>query len=243
MSTTPLSPDDRAVLAAEHALGLTEGDDLAAALRLERDEPAFRAEVARWLADLAPLLGDVEPRPLPRDLYPAIAERVSPAISNVVDFRKRVRRWQGFTAISTGLAAALAIALIVRQPAPIVAPPPASTATAPAPMVAMMGSETGPARLVATWSASDRRLMIVPAAGVAAEPGHSHQLWMIDPAGTPHPMGLLKGAEPMHMTLPEAEARALADGIVLAVSVEPEGGSPTGLPTGPVIAAGPLRKA
>ncbi|WP_287200988.1 anti-sigma factor, partial [Mesorhizobium sp.] len=33
----------------------------------------------------------------------------------------------------------------------------------------------------------------------------------------------------------------LAQGAVLAVSVEPAGGSPTGQPTGPVVAAGDLK--
>jgi anti-sigma-K factor RskA len=242
MSTTPLPPEERAALAAEHALGLTEGDDLVTALRLERDDPAFRAEVARWLTDFAPLLDGIEPSAPVRDLYPAIAARLA-LVTNVVAFRRRVRRWQGFTAAASGLAAALAIALIVRQPAPVVVPPPAAPISSPAPMVAMLGSDTGPARLVATWSAAERRLLVVPAAGVAAEPGRSHQLWRIDAAGTPHPMGLIRESEPIQLTLPEAEARTLADGIVLAVSIEPQGGSPTGLPTGPVIAAGPLRRA
>jgi anti-sigma-K factor RskA len=44
----------------------------------------------------------------------------------------------------------------------------------------------------------------------------------------------------MRATLAPAMARQLGAGITLAVSVEPIGGSPTGLPTGPVIAAGSL---
>jgi anti-sigma-K factor RskA len=38
--------------------------------------------------------------------------------------------------------------------------------------------------------------------------------------------------------LPAILAAELRRGATLAVSVEPAGGSPTGLPTGPVIAAG-----
>lgn len=39
----------------------------------------------------------------------------------------------------------------------------------------------------------------------------------------------------------EAAGAAIARGAVLAISLEPPGGSPTGAPTGPVIAAGEVR--
>ena len=39
--------------------------------------------------------------------------------------------------------------------------------------------------------------------------------------------------------MPEHVAQALPKGAILAVSVEPAGGSPTGAPTGPVLYSGP----
>jgi len=42
------------------------------------------------------------------------------------------------------------------------------------------------------------------------------------------------------MMLPMEKRRGLKAGIMLAVSIEPLGGSPTGLPTGPVVASGKL---
>ncbi|MEI4488596.1 anti-sigma factor [Frigidibacter sp. MR17.14] len=56
----------------------------------------------------------------------------------------------------------------------------------------------------------------------------SYQLWVIR-AGQPHSLGLLTGAE-------TTVTQRLERGDVLAVSLEPSGGSPTGLPTGPVLA-------
>jgi anti-sigma-K factor RskA len=44
----------------------------------------------------------------------------------------------------------------------------------------------------------------------------------------------------MHAQLAAEIAAALRQGTVLAISVEPAGGSPTGQPTGPVIASGAL---
>jgi anti-sigma-K factor RskA len=47
----------------------------------------------------------------------------------------------------------------------------------------------------------------------------------------------------MHMRLAETLARLLENGATIAISVEPRGGSPTGIPTGPVIASGALSQA
>jgi anti-sigma-K factor RskA len=107
-------------------------------------------------------------------------------------------------------------------------------------MVATMAAQGSPAKLVATWSPGSRTLVIAAAVAPAAARGHAHQLWMIAPGGQPHPMGMMPREGAMRATLPADVAAQLREGVTLAVSVEPEGGSPTGLPTGAVIAAGPL---
>jgi anti-sigma-K factor RskA len=47
----------------------------------------------------------------------------------------------------------------------------------------------------------------------------------------------------MHMRLADALAQLLQQGATIAISVEQRGGSPTGAPTGPVVASGALSKA
>lgn len=73
----------------------------------------------------------------------------------------------------------------------------------------------------------------------------SLQLWMIAKDG-PHPLGMLplsgQGA-PMEMSLPAMPADELGTALTLAVSEEPEGGSPTGKPTGKVLGAFPAARA
>jgi anti-sigma-K factor RskA len=46
----------------------------------------------------------------------------------------------------------------------------------------------------------------------------------------------------MHLNLAAPMADQFAEGATLAISVEPAGGSPTGQPTGAVIAAGKLER-
>lgn len=233
-SHPPLAPADRDWLAAERALGLLAGDALAEANRLEAGDRAFAGDVARWSMRFAPLLDEVAPAEPPARVFAAIERRLAPN-DNVVGLRSRLRRWQVASGGLTALAASLGLALLLQPRAlPPVAPPPAR-----APMVAMV--EGGPNHLVATWN-GDKMLMVVPAMVAAAGKNHSHQLWMIPSDGKPRSMGVMP-IGPMHLTVEPATATMLAEGATLAVSLEPAGGSPTGLPTGPVIASGKLLRA
>jgi anti-sigma-K factor RskA len=66
------------------------------------------------------------------------------------------------------------------------------------------------------------------------------EVWLVPPDGTPRSLGLLPSAEggtTVALNLPPDVAEALASS-ELAVSLEPSGGSTTGLPTGPVLFSG-----
>ncbi|RVC43305.1 anti-sigma factor, partial [Mesorhizobium sp. M4B.F.Ca.ET.088.02.2.1] len=64
---------------------------------------------------------------------------------------------------------------------------------------------------------------------------------MIEGKNAPVSMGVIPAGQITHMAVTPAVEQKLAQGAVLAVSVEPVGGSPTGQPTGPVVAAGDLK--
>ena len=66
---------------------------------------------------------------------------------------------------------------------------------------------------------------------------------MIPAGGKPRSLGTMAGGKRMHMSVEQALAQLLRAGATIAVSVEPAGGSPTGQPTGPVIASGTLQTA
>lgn len=241
MSSKPPPFDDRDTLAAEYALGLLEDDELAQAMELEQDDPAFRDAVARWNSHLAPMLDGVTPVTPPPGALEAIERRIgadaAPANDNIVMLRRRLGRWRAFAGGASALAASLALVLLLRSPAEITRP-----ATRPvAPLVAMIEGDQGAAQLVAMWRKDERKLMVFPARVPPASPGQAHELWVIPADGKPRSVGVMP-ERTMRVTVDDAMADQFGEGVMLAVSLEPAGGSPTGLPTGPVLASGKLQQ-
>ena len=70
---------------------------------------------------------------------------------------------------------------------------------------------------------------------LTADASHDHELWIIVGDAAPVSLGLLTGDS---ITLPTPQGAAT--GYVLAVTLEQLGGSPTGAPLGPIVAAGAL---
>lgn len=234
-----LTPERRRQLAAEHALGVLTGDERLAAITLSRDDAEFRRDLARWRGRFAGWLDEVaEIEPAPR-AWPTIERRIGQAgaAPNVVSLKRSRNIWRGFAAAATAVAASLAMILVMR-PEPAVQTIPAAQ---PAPLVATLASDQSGDRLVATWDPAKRSLIVAAAAGMGPTPGKDHELWVIPAGGKPMSVGVMRAAR-MRMTLPPPLANEFRSGVTLAVSVEPSGGSPTGLPTGPVIAAGELQQ-
>ena len=66
------------------------------------------------------------------------------------------------------------------------------------------------------------------------------ELWALPPQGNPRSLGLVNAAGRTSIRLAASTGEALGAVPALAVSLEPRGGSPTGLPTGPVLYSGPF---
>jgi anti-sigma-K factor RskA len=153
----------------------------------------------------------------------------------LVAVRRRLTMWKGYSAAITALAASLLLVVGLRtadkppvpQPAPQVRPV----------MVAMLAPETGPASLTASYDPSTNSLVVAPAA-LNPVPGHDHELWIIPDDGKPRSLGLVAASQQRRMALPAGLAPRLVETATIALSAEPTGGSPTGQPTGPVVASG-----
>ncbi|HYI39713.1 MAG TPA: anti-sigma factor [Allosphingosinicella sp.] len=237
-----MSEEERDLLAGEYALGLLEGEERARAAALAAADPDFRRRAARWSGRLAPLLDEVEAVSPPVHLWTRIERRLSPAAaagSNVHILRRKVNLWRGYSAAATALAASLALFLVAR-PADRTAPPPPPPPIAAEPLVAMMSSEGSAAKLVASFDPDRKSLIVAPAAGVESVPGHAHELWLIPADGKPRSMGIVAPGAPRRMAVAPPMLKELKADATLALSVEQTGGSPSGRPTGPVIASGKL---
>jgi len=222
---------DPDVAAAELALGLLEGEERALALRRMLAEPAFARDVERWRMEFAALFARV---PL-AEPSPDLSDRVIARLDGPA--RARSGYWKPF-AIASSLAAASMFGLLMVRPEPTLAPP--VTVATPAPMVAAFMVEGIKTPLVATYDSASGRLSMPGPMPIPS--GKSAQLWAIVGTGAPQPLGLFHAAGERV----EADARSanpMAPGTTFAISIEPIGGSPTGAPTGPVVASATLIRA
>jgi anti-sigma-K factor RskA len=69
----------------------------------------------------------------------------------------------------------------------------------------------------------------------------SLELWALPKGGKPRSLGVVSGTKAV-LQLASSADRSLSDVPMLAVSLEPKGGSRTGLPSGPVLYSGPCVK-
>lgn len=81
-----------------------------------------------------------------------------------------------------------------------------------------------------------RHLRARAGAGATAQPGKSYELWALpDNGSAPVSLGVIPAVGEIDRELTDAQRSALRGASKVAVSLEPEGGSTTGAPTGPVL--------
>lgn len=221
--------DDR-LLVAEYALGLLEGEAHVALEARLAAEPALRAELALWRSRLAGLdseFAEVAPR---ATLLPAIEARLFGAVA-------KPARWWDSLALWRGLAgAALAVAIAAVALGPLAPRPDARTLARE--FVAALSAEGGKASFVALYDPEAGMLRLTTLSG---EPmaENDYELWAIMGDKPPLSLGVIPVGTPMDKKMPKMPE--FAEGTVLAISVESKGGSPSGSPTGPIVATAPAK--
>ncbi len=212
--------------AAEYALGLLDGAEARAFEARLAAEPGLRAEYAVWAENLVSLSDDIDPVAPPSGAYRRIEARLFPE-------KKKagggvVLRWLGLGSVLA--AGVLMLAVWLGD---------AGGPTGPVPdMVAVLEAEGGDLRLTAGYLRDDNVLQLTRHVGSPAS-GRSFELWLIEGDNPPVSLGVLPEAERALLVIPDALMARMSGG-TLAISDEPEGGSPTGAPTGAVLAAAPL---
>jgi anti-sigma-K factor RskA len=218
--TEALSPREEDIaLAGEYVLGVLDLSARAAVEQRLRSDAGFAALVAQWETDFSAMNDGFAAQPAP-DLMPRIEARLFGKAGPPAR-RGFGSLWRLLAGLAAAGAVAAAVLLLLPPASP---PPPALTAT--------LAAEGQPLAFAASWDGASRELVVRRTAGDVAAAGQVHELWVIAGDQPPVSLGLLETAE-LRRPLD-----ALPQGAVLAVSLEPSGGSPTGAPTGPVLVTG-----
>ena len=229
--------DDIDALAAEYVLGTLDADERAAVAARRGREPALERAIAAWEQRLAPLNGGVTEVAPPMGLRDAVMARVavqSASSANVIALTRRAARWRNAAIGMTAMAASLAGVLVYREAA---RPEPVGS------YVAVLQKDAASPAFVMTVDIARRTLTVRPVSA-QQQAGKSYELWLVhDKLGGPKSLGLV-GDKPFSQSaiLTAYQPGDIAEA-TYAVSLEPEGGSPTGAPTGPVLFAGKLVQA
>lgn len=216
-------------LCGEYLLGTLRGGARRRFERALRDEPLVSQRLAYWQRAFAVRYSD--------RVAVAPAARTWQRLERTLDLARyrrpwyhRLALWQGWAAAATA-ALVLAVAVQVLRPAP----------TIELARIAQLGAKGGAATVTALLSKDGRVLELRSTRAILAGPRQSYELWLL-PAEGAAPISLaVLGQLDARFELPPAQVGRLRQGAMLAVSVEPAGGSPTGAPTGPVILVGEIK--
>ncbi|MEX3014880.1 anti-sigma factor [Gymnodinialimonas hymeniacidonis] len=244
-----ISPE-MGVLAAEYVLGTMSAETRAAFKARLVNEPALVEEVRAWEAYFATMaeleVEEVTPpariqRALEAQLFGEPAGAVEAATQSIWE---KVSFWRGVSLASSAVAVvALGVAVLpyIQPPDPGAMPEGLDATGIPDGTILMthlIPTENSTLGLAVTREPSGQ-LQVRRVAGDMSD-GRAQELWLIVGDGAPVSLGLL-GEDPLTTIDPDPQvARLFEAGAVLAISDEPAGGSPTGAPTGEVLALGTL---
>jgi anti-sigma-K factor RskA len=218
-----VTDDDRSVLAAEYVLGLAADAERAAIERdLARDFELRRA-VYYWQDRLFAMTRVPDPAEPSPALWPRIEASLGPA-------HHALRAgWWGSLALWR-VVSAVALALVVVLGVRYFAPAPAER------YVAVLQNDQKVAGWVVEIEARGN-VRLVPLAATPVPPQRTLQFWTKAPsAAAPTSLGLVPGDRTT--VLPAARLPALEPDTLFELTLEPEGGSPIGRPTGPILFVG-----
>ena len=223
----PDNSEELRVLAGEYVLGVLdahESDEVAAALAVNAE---LRRAVVFWERRLHPLSSLAISAEPPSGTWQAIEARIRTKTAKPVarSFWTNLALWRWSTAGFAAAAAALALWIAVT----------------PVPGPSLVAILHPPQQDQASWIATAGRSGLVLRAVTSAMPpsDRAFQLWAIAPGATqPRSLGVISPNGELKLSRLPADLR---DGATLAISIEPIGGSPTQLPSGPVVYIGSVK--
>lgn len=223
------------LLAGEYVLGVLSHSARAQVEARVGQDRHFAAIVARWQENLADFNDEYNEEIPPPQVLARIEKQLFPEKSFADHLAIRSHWWNSLH-LWRGLTAASLAALVTYvsfQTGWIGTAPPSRMLVAQ-----MQGGDGAALGLLARYDTGNGRLQLMPVAAGASE-ARSLQLWLVPDGGdAPVSLGILPQTGNGVVEIPAEIRPSLTNGVTFAISVEPSGGSPTGQPTGPVIATG-----
>jgi anti-sigma-K factor RskA len=220
------NPELKQRLAAEYVLGTLEGRARDRFIALLARDPDLQRITRHWESRLNAWGNALPPEKPPEQVWANIRARLG------IDFEPEpffnLAFWR-YWAIGATLTAAILLGFIMLRPAP-----------APLLELAVISTPDGRPNWLVRLDPPHQRLTVSTLFPVDVDAAANVlELWAVPEGKPPVSLGLLR----MHdktagLTLSARGAQALAMAGTLVISLEPAGGSPTGLPTGPVIGSG-----
>ncbi|GAB5452554.1 MAG: anti-sigma factor [Halioglobus sp.] len=215
-------------LAAEYVLGTMTGQARKRFHRLLLERNELRQAVWRWESRLGELCTAVTPLVPPTSTWQAIETRLwgeqQPGEpSPRQGWWNSLGLWRSWSVLASTLVVALALLLL--SPVEPAGPD----------HVSVIGTGSEPLWVISA-NLESGRLTATAINATAVDVDKAFELWMLPASGNPVSMGLLPvSGGKTEQALPPGLLALLKQSQGLAVSIEPAGGSPTGLPTGPVV--------
>lgn len=228
---TETSPPDGGdhFLAAEYVLGVLADDERRSFAQRLASESGLAADVQFWEERFMPLIKQVASVTPPAAILRKIEDRLFQARAAQPSVWQSLLLWRSLSLVS--LAGLAVVATLYGRNLPLMQ-------TNVQNYVATVAAPNDAVKLVAYYDSATNTLKFNRVAGAPAS-GRSLQLWLIAGSEAPVSLGVLpdlqNGSIPVTQALKPKLAKA-----VLAISDEPRGGSPTGQPTGAVLATGKL---
>lgn len=223
------------LLAAEFVLGgLPAALQADLARRLEQDA-GFARLVAEWEERLTPMAEGF----VPADLPPAVKRALDLRLFGQVPARRGI--WSSL-ALWRGLAGAATAAFLLAVILPDLRSAPTPELPAGLQGERLAASLTAQGSNVTYLVLYDSATGSVSLAHMSGDPveGRDFQLWIAKGAEAPVSLGVIPAGVSTRVATTEQIRALMTTAAHMAISLEPPGGSPTGQPTGPVLAVGDL---
>ncbi|HEY4373562.1 MAG TPA: anti-sigma factor [Burkholderiales bacterium] len=239
-------------LAAEYVLGTLAGGARRRFAAWMIEDAALRRTVAEWEERLTPMASALAETRAPAALWSRIAAEIAPPSDKktpAAGWWESLAFWRSFGLTASAVVAALAVFIGVRPPQ-VVEHTQVVEHEVVKPVRVSDGANPWQPSYVATLADSSGKTMLMVYIGRKSDElwikyegenmpsDTSLQLWGMDENGQPKSLGLIGGKGKHVMKLPVIADKSIAQYKALAVSMEPAGGSKTGLPTGPVMFRG-----